>query len=145
MRTLTKLMLKEEFRMHTSHSSRAMFYAFPFLIMIMAFGSAMSYENILQFVGLREIILGMHIGSFFYGLSVGAFGFMGREYIERQHGYRNYLVATPKTLPLRFRTTFFGLYVRDVIYYLCRSPISRLPRFSCCSSPSVCRSLSAFR
>jgi hypothetical protein len=117
MRTLTRLMLKEEFRMHTSHSSRAMFYAFPFLIMIMAFGSAMSYENILQFVGLREIILGMHIGSFFYGLSVGAFGFMGREYIERQHGYRNYLVATPKTLPLRFRTTFFGLYVRDVIYY----------------------------
>jgi len=118
MKTLTKLMLKEEFRMHTSYSSRTMFLAFPVLVTVMAFGAAMMSENILEFVTLNQIILGLHVGSFFYGLSVGAFGFMGREYIERQHGSRNYLVATPKTLPIPYRMAFFGLYVRDVIFYI---------------------------
>jgi hypothetical protein len=118
MRTLVKLMLREEFRMHTSHSSRAMFFTFPFLVTVFSLAAAVTYENVLEFVTLDQIILGLHLGSFFYGMSVGAFGFMGREYVERESGARNYLVATPKTLPFSFKKTFFGLYLRDVIFYI---------------------------
>src|SRR5436190_20517254 len=33
---------------------------------------------------------------FLYGLSVGAFGFLGRQYLERTNGTRNYVVAMPE-------------------------------------------------
>jgi hypothetical protein len=45
MRTLVKLMLREEFRMHTSHSSRAMFFTFPFLVTVFSLAAAVTYEN----------------------------------------------------------------------------------------------------
>lgn len=53
-----------------------------------------------------------------YGMSVGAFAFLGMQIVERRFGRRNFLVAMPSLLPLSFKKTFFGLYVRDVIFYV---------------------------
>jgi len=118
MKPLIKLMLKEEFRMHTSYSSRAMFMSFPVIVTLFSFAAAMTSQNILQFMTINQIVLGLHIISFIYGLSVGAFGFLGRQYVERQYGTRNFLVATPTMLPLSFKKTFLGLYIRDIIFYI---------------------------
>jgi hypothetical protein len=60
----------------------------------------------------------IHVGVFIYGISVGAFGFMGRMYVERQWGERGFLVAVPQLHPISFKKTFFGLYARDVIFYV---------------------------
>ena len=56
-------------------------------------------------------------GIFIYGISVGAFGFMGHTYIERRYGKVNFIIAMPFLLPLSFRSTFFGMYLRDIIFY----------------------------
>jgi MFS family permease len=118
MMEFTRLFLMEEFRMHTYYTNKRMFLAFPLIVFVFSFGIALTSDRILADTSIDEIMLLLHVSVFLYGLSVGAFGFMGREYVERQHGRRKYLVASPLTLPISFKKTFFGMYLRDVIFYL---------------------------
>ncbi len=118
MMEFTRLFLREEFRMHTYYTNPRMFLVFPFIVCMFSFGVALTSDRILADTTLDEVMLLLHVSVFLYGLSVGAFGFMGREYVERQHGRRKYLVASPLTLPISFRKTFLGMYLRDVIFYV---------------------------
>ena len=118
MRKLVPLMLKEEFRMHTSHSSKYMFLAFPAMTVFFSFAIAITSGRIFESTPMSQLMLMIHVGVFIYGISVGAFGFLGRMYVERQWGERGFLVAVPQTLPISFKKTFFGLYLRDVIFYV---------------------------
>ncbi len=115
---LVRLMLREELRMHTSYTSRNMFFAFPALVGILTFGTAATANNFLDVTPLRDLLFLIHMSVFLYGVSVGAFGFLGRQYQERATGFRNYLVTQPSILPMSFRRTFLGMYVRDAIFYL---------------------------
>jgi hypothetical protein len=54
---------------------------------------------------------------FFYGLAAGAFGFLGKESIKRFSGMK-FLVHTQEFLPVRLRTMFFSLYIREILFYL---------------------------
>lgn len=118
MTSLVTLMLREEFRMHTYYTSKYMFLSFPAIVGLFSFGVAATSDRILASTPLAQIMLTTHASIFVYGLSVGAFGFMGRMYVERQHGRRSYLVASPLLLPIRFKKTFLGLYLRDLIFYV---------------------------
>ena len=115
---LLNLMLKEEFRSHASYSGRQRFMTFPLFVYILAFGSGLSINKMLETVSLGQFALFTHMSAFVYGLSVGAFGIMGREYLERRYGTNNYLVAMPYLLPISFKTTFLGIYLRDAIFYI---------------------------
>src|SRR3989454_4452384 len=115
---LLRLMLREEYRMHTSYTSRTMFLAFPGLVLLLSFATAATAPNYLEITPLPQMMLVLHISIFLYGISVGAFGFLGRQYQERATGYRNYLVTQPSLLPMSFKRTFLGMYVRDAIFYL---------------------------
>ena len=115
---LLSLMMKEEYRVHTSYSSPRMFLAFPFLIALFAFAIASTSERLFAYTPLEDAILLLHLSVFLYGLSVGAFGFLGRQYLERRDGTRNYLVTMPGILPMRLRRTFLGMYVRDAVFYI---------------------------
>lgn len=111
-------MLKEEYRMHVSYSSRSIFLAIPFFVVTISFLLGLTLPTLEQNVSLSELLALANMGIFLYGLSVGAFGFLGRTYIERRHGKVNYLIATPSFLPISFRKAFLGMYLRDVIFYL---------------------------
>lgn len=111
-------MLKEEFRVHTSYSGRTMFLAFPVIITLFSLAIAVTSERLFAYTPLSDAILLLHASVFLYGLSVGAFGFLGRQYLERTNGTRNYLVAMPGILPMRLRRTFLGMYARDAIFYV---------------------------
>lgn len=111
-------MLREEYRMHTSYTSRHMFLAFPVLVLLLSFGTAATAPNYLAVTPLRDVLLVVHVSIFLYGVSVGAFGFLGHQYQERATGYRNYLVTQPSILPMSFKRTFLGMFVRDAIFYL---------------------------
>ncbi len=111
-------MLKEEFRSHASYSGKGRFLTFPLFVFLLAFCSGMTMDKMLEAVPLSQFALFGHMSAFLYGLSVGAFGIMGREYLERRYGSSNYLVAMPYLMPLSFRTTFLGIYLRDAIFYL---------------------------
>lgn len=111
-------MLKEEFRTHSSYSGRRRFLTFPIFVFVLSFATGLTIDKILETASLDRLALFTHLSAFLYGLSVGAFGLMGREYLERRHGTSNYLVAMPYLLPLSFRTTFLGIYLRDAIFYV---------------------------
>ncbi|MBN1109189.1 MAG: hypothetical protein JXA45_00360, partial [Methanomassiliicoccales archaeon] len=66
---------------------------------------------------LVDLMVLAYGGVFIYGLSVGAFGFLGRTYLERRYGKDNFLVSMPLLLPLTFRKVFLGMYARDAIFY----------------------------
>ncbi len=118
MRTLLPLMLKEEFRFHASHSNRYIFLSFPLIVCIFSFAFAVSSERIFQEISQDRMLRLVHISITLYGMSVGAFAFMGMQMVERRFGRRNFLVAMPSLLPISYKKTFFGLYLRDVIFYL---------------------------
>ncbi len=115
---LLRLMMKEEFRVHASYSSRSMFLAFPIIICLFSLVIAVSSQRLLMYTPLGDAILLLHLSVFLYGLSVGAFGFLGRQYLERKNGTRNYIVTMPALLPMRLRQTFLGMYVRDALFYV---------------------------
>jgi MFS family permease len=117
MRTLIPLMLKEEFRFHASHSNRHIFLSFPIIVCLFSFATALSSSRIFEEVSAVRMIQMVHISIFLYGMSVGAFAFLGMQMVERRFGRRNFLVAMPSLLPLSYKKTFFGLYIRDVIFY----------------------------
>lgn len=117
-RTLLRLMLREELRTHTTYSGRRRFFTFPIMVFIFSFIFALSMERLLQGTSIEQIALLAQGGAFVYGLGVGSFGFMGRQYIERGYGAKNYLVAMPALLPMTYRKTFMGLYLRDSIFYI---------------------------
>lgn len=115
---LLRLMMKEEFRVHASYSGRTMFLAFPIIIGLFSLAIAVSSQRLLAYTPLADAILLLHLSVFLYGLSVGAFGFLGRQYLERRNGTRNYIVTMPAILPMRLRRTFLGMYLRDALFYV---------------------------
>ena len=115
---LLRLMMKEEFRVHASYSGRTMFLMFPLIICLFSLAIAISSQRLLAYTPLADAILLLHLGVFLYGLSVGAFGFLGRQYLERKNGTRNYIVTMPALLPMRLRRTFLGMYLRDAVFYV---------------------------
>jgi hypothetical protein len=118
LKDLLWLMLKEEFRTHTSYSGRRRFFTFPIFVFVLSLGSGLTIDKMLETVTLEQFAVFAHISVFMYGLSVGAFGLMGREYLERRYGRNNYLVAMPYLMPISFKTTFLGIYLRDAIFYI---------------------------
>lgn len=115
---LLRLMMKEEFRVHASYSGRTMFLSFPVIICLFSLAIAISSGRLLAYTPLGDAILLLHLSVFLYGLSVGAFGFLGRQYLERKNGTRNYIVTMPAILPMRLRRTFLGMYLRDGLFYV---------------------------
>ena len=117
MSSLLRLMLLEEYRLHVSHSSRRMFMSMPIYVFVLSFFFAGSFPNLQTGMPLGDILTLALGGVFVYGISVGAFGFLGHTYIERRYGKVNFIIAMPFLLPLSFQATFFGMYVRDIIFY----------------------------
>jgi len=115
---LLKLMLKEEYRMHVTYSSRTIFSAIPLFAASVSFLIGITIHRLEESISLGEMLTLANSGVFLYGLSVGAFGFLGRTYIERRSGHRNYLIAMPTLLPLSFKKVFFSMFLRDIIFYL---------------------------
>jgi len=116
--SLLGLMLKEEFRLHASYSSRWMFLSFPIVVLLFSFAIAVTSERLFRYTPVAQAVLLLHVSVFLYGVGVGASGFLGRQLLERQTGQRNYLVAMPAVLPISFRRTFLGMYARDALFYV---------------------------
>ncbi len=112
-------MLKEEFRNHATYSGQERFLTFPVFVFFIASVVALTLESTLETVSLKQLMEFSHLSAFIYGLSVGTFGLMGRQYLDRRYGRNNYLVAMPYLLPISFKTTFLGIYLRDALFYVC--------------------------
>jgi hypothetical protein len=115
---LIKLMLKEEFRFRTTYSNKYNFLGFPILIMIFTFILAYLSPQLLKEISLEQILLMLHSTIFLYGFSMGAFAFLGREYIDQTFGHIKFIVSSPEVLPLSFRKTIMAFYLHEIIFYI---------------------------
>ena len=111
-------MFKEEFRLQSSYTSRTSVMTFPFMLSVLAFIVAISLPRLETEVPLDQMIFGVHVSILLYGVSVGAFAFLGREMVERRWGHATFLLASAQTLPMTFRRTFFVFYVKELLYYV---------------------------
>jgi hypothetical protein len=111
-------MFKEEFRLQSSYTSRTSVLTFPFMLSVLAFIVAISLPRLETEVPIDQMIMGVHVSILLYGVSVGAFAFLGREMVERRWGHATFLLASAQTLPMTFRRTFFVFYVKELLYYV---------------------------
>ena len=115
---LLSLMLREEYRLHISYSSRRMFLAIPVFVFLLSLAISLTMRNLQETIDLWDMMTNLNAGVFLYGISVGAFGFLGSTYVERRQGKKNFMVTLPALLPMSYRSTFLGMYLRDIIFYV---------------------------
>ncbi|MCU0861403.1 MAG: hypothetical protein MUE65_03690 [Methanomassiliicoccales archaeon] len=113
-----RLMLREEYRLHVSYSSPRVFFSMPAYVFAIALFFASTLPMMEASIPIQDMLLFVNAGIFVYGLSVGAFGFLGKTYLERRYGRTNFLVAMPFLLPFTFRRAFASMYLRDVLFYV---------------------------
>jgi hypothetical protein len=123
---LFRLMMKEEYRLHVSYSSRQMFFTMPLFITLITAFFASTFSMLSDTIDLVDMVTLTQLGIFLYGVSVGTFGFLGRTYVERRYGRINFIVTMPFLIPITFRRTFLGMYLRDIAFY---SVLILLPAF----------------
>jgi hypothetical protein len=111
-------MFKEEFRLQSSYSSRMSTMAFPAILATMAFIVAISLPMLEDEMSMDRILLAVHSALLLYGLAVGAFSFLGREMMERRWGHASFLLSSPQTLPISFKSTFLVFFLKDLLYYV---------------------------
>jgi sugar phosphate permease len=142
--SIIKYMMLEEIRMQASMIGKFQFIFFSVFIGIFAFILAVLSPLILETTSMREIYFLIHLIIIAYGMGVGAFGLFADQIMERRFGEVNFLITTPSTQPMSFRTAFLAFYVKDVIYYLsCSVSRSRSssPPCTCAGRLSVVLSL----
>lgn len=115
---LLRFMLREEYRTHIAYSSARVFFSLPVYVFLIAFFLGTTLPIMQSSIRANEMLLFANAGVFVYGMSVGAFGFLGKTYLERRQGRANFLVAMPFLLPFTFRRAFASMLMRDVIFYV---------------------------
>jgi hypothetical protein len=103
-----------------------MFFSLPLYVFFFSALFTYGMDTLMGDMRLVDLMTLAYGGVFIYGISVGAFGFLGRTYLERRYGKENFLVSMPFLLPVSFRSVFLGMYLRDVIFY---SALMLLPAF----------------
>ncbi len=113
-----RLMMREEFRLQTTFSSKLGFLSFPVLLTIFAFVLAAASSVLFQNIAAGTILLILHGSMTLYGISTGAFGVIGEQILERRFGQINLLLSAPVLLPIRLKKAILAFYIKDIIYYL---------------------------
>jgi len=111
-------MLKEEFRFHTSFTSKWTFSMYPFLIFGAAFVICANLSMFIYEINLPRVLFLSHVSLAIYGITTGSLGFFGREMTERRFGHVNFLLSTPSLLPISFKKVFVAFYIKDALFYI---------------------------
>ncbi|AKB25055.1 hypothetical protein MSMTP_1586 [Methanosarcina sp. MTP4] len=112
-----KSMMKEEWRMHSSLFGHSGFALFPVFIFLFTFFVSLVLPVFRVIVTDKGIALGMHYLFLLVGGMVGAFGLMGREFMNRRFGQASLITYSSRTLPVSERVVFLNFLVKDVVYY----------------------------
>jgi hypothetical protein len=116
-RTL-ELMLKEEWRIHSVMFGNRDFSFFPLVMLVMAFVGSMLMPLYRMFLSSSDLALVLHLAYAFFGLSVGGFGLMGREAMNRRLGDISLIAFISRTLPISERRIFANFVIKDTLFYL---------------------------
>lgn len=112
-----KSMLKEEWRMHSNLFGNNGFSLFPVFIFLFTFFVSLVLPIFREIFTYSQIALGMHYLFLLLGGMVGAFGLMGREFMNRRFGQASLIAYSSRTLPVSERLIFTNFLVKDIVYY----------------------------
>lgn len=112
-----KSMLKEEWRMHSNLFGSGGFALFPVFIFLFTFFVSLVLPVFREIFTDAQIALGMHYIFLLLGGMVGAFGLMGREFMNRRFGQASLIAYSSRTLPVSQRKIFANFLIKDVVYY----------------------------
>ncbi len=112
-----KSMIKEEWRMHSSLFGHSGFALFPVFIFLFTFFVSLVLPVFREIVSDAGVALGMHYFFLLVGGMVGAFGLMGREFMNRRFGQASLIAYSSRTLPVSERVIFLNFLVKDIVYY----------------------------
>ncbi len=103
--------------MHSALFGNKRFAFYPLLILGLAFCTSLSIIAFQPSFSLLSILLFVHVLFFFFGASIGSFGTLGREFMNRRFGQASLLAYSSRNLPLSDRTIFSVFVVKDICYY----------------------------
>lgn len=112
-----KSMLKEEWRMHSNLFGNNGFSLFPVFIFLFTFFVSMVLPVFSEIFTYAQIALGMHYLFLLLGGMVGAFGLLGREFMNRRFGQASLIAYSARTLPVSERLIFANFLIKDIVYY----------------------------
>jgi hypothetical protein len=110
-------MIKEEWRMHSNIFGNNGFALFPFFILLFTFFVSLILPVFREIFTDAQIALAMHYFFLLVGFMVGAFGLMGREFMNRRFGQASLIAYSSRTLPVSQRVIFVNFLAKDVVYY----------------------------
>jgi hypothetical protein len=110
-------MIKEEWRMHSSIFGGLMFALFPVVLLISIFVFSLFLPLFETILPIKQIAMLVHYLFLLLGMSVGGFGLLGREVMNRRFGQASLLAYSSRTLPVSERKIFLNFFVKDLIYY----------------------------
>lgn len=114
---LLKNMLKEEWRVHSTLLGNIRFGLFPLLIAVFAFLGCLAISIFDLMFSKTSMVIFVHYLFFFFGINVGAFGLMGKEFMNRRFGQASLVAYSSRTLPVGERIIFLNVVIKDILYY----------------------------
>lgn len=112
-----KNMIKEEWRMHSNLFGHSGFALFPVFIFLFTFFVSLVLPVFREIVTDAQIALGMHYFFLLVGAMIGAFGLMGREFMNRRFGQASLIAYSSRVLPVSERLIFANFLGKDIVYY----------------------------
>ena len=114
---LFRVMMKEEWRIHSTMFGSLNFALFPVLILAMGFMGTFLIPLIRSTMPVSDLVILIHANYLMLGLMVGAFGLLGNEVMNRRFGQASLLAYSARTLPLTPRYIFTIFVLKDTLYY----------------------------
>ena len=114
---ILKSMVREEWRIHASMFGGSMFVLFPVLIAAFTFGFSLFIPMFESIIPLRDMYMLLHYIALLFGVSVGGFGLIGREMMNRRFGQASMVAYSSRTLPVSERRIFMNLVANDTVFY----------------------------
>jgi hypothetical protein len=114
---LLRAMIKEEWRMHSVLFGGIMFALFPAIIALLAFSGSLFLPYFRIIIPASQLVLIAHYVFVLLGVSIGSFGLLGKEVMNRRFGQASLIAYSSRTLPASEKRIFVNFFVKDVIYY----------------------------
>jgi len=115
MRALLSWLAREEFRLHADLFGSRRFAPFPLLVAALAASAVWALDAAGTAPG--EMVTGVHLLVFGFGLYTGTAGLVGADLIERVLGERALLLSASAYLPVSKRRLLGAFLLKDAAYY----------------------------
>ncbi|MDD4353289.1 MAG: hypothetical protein PHN56_02405 [Candidatus Nanoarchaeia archaeon] len=110
-------MIKEEWRIHSTLFGNLIFALFPLLILALSFGLSLLYPLISNAISANNFWLIVHYFFLIFGVIVGGFGLLGKEFMNRRFGQESLIAYSSRSLPVSEWNIFLNFFFKDLLYY----------------------------